>query len=62
MMIVAAVDGYAHMHGISASEAFDILRKYDVFTLIRKHYEVLHTQSLDECAEFADDVVTRLSA
>ncbi|GHU62799.1 hypothetical protein AGMMS49983_04950 [Clostridia bacterium] len=62
LMVVAAVVGYANSHGISAVEAFDMLRKYNVLALIRENYETLHTQSLDESVGFAEDVIARMTA
>jgi hypothetical protein len=61
LMIVAAVDGYAYKHGITASEALSIFRRHDIFSRLRNNYETLHTQSLDESAAFAEDVIARFS-
>ena len=62
LIIVAAVDGYAHAHGISALDAFDIFQRHDLFKVLRDNYETLHTQSLDESARFADDYISRQMA
>jgi hypothetical protein len=59
LLIVAAVEGYSHLHGISASKAFDLLDEQGVLALVRKNYKALHTQSLDETVGFVEDVMVR---
>jgi hypothetical protein len=59
LMIVVAAEQYAMKYGISTSEAFELFRKNEIHTLIRKHYNALHTQPLDESFYFADDVLKR---
>ncbi|MDR0506966.1 MAG: DUF3791 domain-containing protein [Dysgonamonadaceae bacterium] len=59
LMIVVAVEQYAMKYGISTSEAFELFRQNEIHTLIRKHYNALHTQPLDESFYFADDVLKR---
>jgi hypothetical protein len=58
-MVVAAVEGYSFIHGMETKEAFDLLRRYNVFELLRSQYDTLHTQSLDESVSFAEDVLSR---
>ena len=60
LMIVAAVERYAQRHRIPTAKSFAIFRQYGVNTLIRKHYNALHTQPLDECFYFAEDVIQRM--
>ncbi|MDR0537451.1 MAG: DUF3791 domain-containing protein [Tannerellaceae bacterium] len=57
LMIIVAAEQYAMKYGISTSEAFELLRENEIHTLIRKHYNALHTQPLDESLYFADNVL-----
>ena len=59
LIIVAAVERYADMHGIGVVEAFDLFKRYDLFSILRENYDTLHTQDLFEGALFADDYITR---
>jgi len=59
LMLVTAVERYAQQHHIPSADSFAIFRKYGVNKLIRKHYNTLHTQPLDECYYFAEDVIKR---
>ncbi|MDR2907311.1 MAG: DUF3791 domain-containing protein [Bacteroidales bacterium] len=59
LMLVAAVEQYAQHHRISTAKSFDIFRQYGINKLIRKHYNALHTQALDESFYFAEDVINR---
>jgi hypothetical protein len=59
LMLVAAVERYAQQHRIPTASSFDIFRQYGINTLIRKHYNALHTQPLDESFYFAEDVINR---
>lgn len=61
LLVVNAIDGYAHNHGISMHEAVKVFKKNDMFALIRSQYEVLHTLALDESVQFAEDVLARRS-
>jgi hypothetical protein len=36
---------------------FALFDKYGIATLIREDYEVMHTQSLEESINFADDIL-----
>ena len=62
LIIVAAVERYASMHGIVTVEAFDLFKRYDLFSILRENYETLHTQGLFEGAFFADDYISRQTA
>jgi hypothetical protein len=59
LMLVAAVERYAQQHRIPTASSFDIFRQYGINKLIRKHYNALHTQPLDESFYFAEDVINR---
>jgi hypothetical protein len=62
LILVAAVDGYAHTHNMSPVEAFDTFERYGLFEILRENYETLHTQELFEGARFADDYISRHTA
>ena len=59
LMLVAAVEQYAQKYGIPTIESLMIFRQYDITSLIRQHYNALHTQSLEESFYFADDIIKR---
>ena len=62
LIIVAAVEQYANMHGIGVVEAFDLFKKHDLFSILRECYDTLHTQDLFEGAFFADEYIARRTA
>ena len=57
LMLVAAVEQYAQKHKISAAASYALFREYGVNNLIRKHYNALHTQPLNESYYFAEDIL-----
>jgi len=57
LMFVYAVEGYSHRHKISEQEVFILFRKHGINQLLCKNYNALHTQDLDECISFAEDVI-----
>ena len=59
LLVVTAIQGYAENHHISESEAFDRFSMHNIQNLIRKQYDALHTQSLEETIDFAEDVMRR---
>jgi hypothetical protein len=61
LLVVAAVEIYAQRHNMAARDVFTLFAKNDIANLIRSQYEALHTQSLDESASFAEDVLSRTS-
>ena len=61
LMIVVAVEQYARKYNLPTSRAFTIFRENGINSLIRKRYNSLHTQPLDESFYFADDVLKRNS-
>ena len=62
LLVVAAVEGYALKHGISAKEAISLFFQKDLMRTIRSNYGALHTQSLSESVAFAEDVLARQDA
>ena len=62
LLVVAAVQGYSLKHGIPASETAVLFSHKGLFDIIRANYEVLHTQSLEESASFAEDILARMDA
>jgi hypothetical protein len=62
LLVVAAVEGYALKHNVSARDALELFDKHGLLAIIRAHYGALHTQALDESAAFAEDVLGRLGA
>jgi hypothetical protein len=59
LMLVAAVEGYSQRHNMEPSDVLKLFIKNNINTLIRSQYETLHTQSLDESASFAEDILNR---
>lgn len=59
LIVVYAVDEYAKRHSIPTADAYALFRRYDVITALRENYNTLHTQALDESADFAADVLRR---
>jgi len=62
LLVVVAVEGYSMKHGIPASEVAQLFCKHGLFDAIRSNFEILHTQSLEESAAFADDILARIGA
>ncbi|GHV80866.1 hypothetical protein AGMMS49944_26570 [Spirochaetia bacterium] len=59
LLVVAAVEGYAHRHNIAAAETLELFTKNRITDLIRSNYDTLHTQELEESLGFAEDVLER---
>jgi len=59
LMLVAAVEQYAKKYNMPTAASLSIFQKYGINTLIRKHYNALHTQPLDESFHFAEDILKR---
>ena len=62
LLVVAAVEGYARRHRLPARTVIELFVSCGLLQLIRQSYPVLHTQSLDETVEFAEDVLARARA
>ena len=58
LMLVYAVEGYSQRHNIPEKDVISLFKKYGINDLIRKNYEALHTQDLDESISFAEDVLS----
>jgi len=56
-LIVCAVEGYSHRHNLPEKDIVILFRKHGINHLIRKNYDALHTQDLDESIFFAEDVL-----
>ena len=59
LMLVAAVEQYAQKYGMPTIKSLMLFRQYGITSLIRQHYNALHTQPLDESFYFADDIIKR---
>jgi hypothetical protein len=62
LLVVAAVEGYSRRHRVPARETISTFASEGLLRLIRDNYPVLHTQSLDESVDFAEDVLARTGA
>ncbi|MCL1833219.1 MAG: DUF3791 domain-containing protein [Leptospirales bacterium] len=58
LMLVYAVEGYSQRHNLLEKDVIILFRKHKINHLLRKNYNALHTQDLDECISFAEDVLT----
>ncbi len=59
LMIVYAVEGYSQRYGMPEKDVLSLFKKHGINTLIRQHYNALHTQDLDESISFAEDILSR---
>jgi hypothetical protein len=57
LMFVYAVEGYSQRHNLPEKDVMTLFRKHEINRLIRKNYNALHTQDLDESISFAEDVL-----
>jgi hypothetical protein len=57
LIVVAAIDRYADMHGMSNLEAYALFKRHGLLEILRENYATLHTQGLFEGAVFADDYI-----
>ncbi|MDR1212923.1 MAG: DUF3791 domain-containing protein [Propionibacteriaceae bacterium] len=62
LLVVAAVEGYSRRHHVPARETIRTFAREGLLRLIRDNYPVLHSQSLDESVDFAEDVLARTGA
>jgi len=58
LMLVYAVEGYAHRYELPEKDVLALFRSHGIGRLIRENYNALHTQDLDECISFAEDVLS----
>ncbi len=59
LLVVAAVEGYAHNHNLQEKDAYQMLAKRNLLSLVREQYPALHTQPLEETVSFVEDVMKR---
>ena len=57
LMIVYAVEGYSQRHKLPEKDVLALFRENGINRLIRKNYNALHTQGLDEGISFAEDAL-----
>jgi hypothetical protein len=57
LLIVCAVEGYAHRHNMTTRETLKLFREYGLTDAIRQSYGCLHTQDIDETIYFAEDYI-----
>jgi hypothetical protein len=57
LLIVYAVEGFAHIHNMTPQETLKLFREYGVTQAIRRCYGALHTQDMDEAVYFAEDYI-----
>ena len=58
LMLVYAVEGFSQRHNLPEREVITLFQKHGIAQLIRKNYNALHTQELDESISFAEDVLS----
>ena len=59
LMFVYAVEGYSQRHNLTEKDVITLFRKHKINKLIIKNYNALHTQDLDECISFSEDVLAK---
>lgn len=59
LLVVAALEGYSYKYHMDSKNVYKLFEQNNIFRLLRSQYEVLHTQSLDECLAFAEDILER---
>ena len=57
LMLVYAVEGCSWRHNMPEKDVISLFQKHGINHLIRKNYNALHTQDLDESISFAEDVL-----
>jgi hypothetical protein len=57
LLIVCAVEGYAHRHNMTPQATLKLFREYGVTGAIRQSYSGLHTQDIDETVYFVEDYI-----
>jgi hypothetical protein len=58
LMLVYAVEGYSQRHKLPEKDVLALFKKHGICSLLRDNYNALHTQDLDECISFAEDVLS----
>lgn len=57
LMLVYAVEGYSHRYNLPEKDVINLFKKYGINQLIRKNYNALHSQDMDESIAFAEDIL-----
>jgi hypothetical protein len=57
LMIVYAVEGYAQRHGLQEKDVLALFQENGINRLIRKNFNALHIQGLDEGISFAENIL-----
>jgi hypothetical protein len=57
LSIIVAVEGYAQRHNMSEKNVFELMKKYEINTMLRSAWDVLHTQALEESINYVEDVL-----
>ncbi len=58
-MVVAAIEGYSHRHGLSTKETYWRFRIHNVIHMLRDNYDELKAQSIDQYIDFCEDILRR---
>jgi len=58
LMVVYAVEGYSYRHNLTEKDVLILFKNHGINHLIRKNYNALHTQDVDESISFAEDVLS----
>ncbi|WFR57768.1 DUF3791 domain-containing protein [Anaerocolumna sp. AGMB13025] len=59
LMVVEAIEGYAHNHALNAKDVLELFTRKGIIPLLRSQYQALHSQSLEESIYFVEDVLRR---
>lgn len=62
LLVVTAIEGFAEKHHLSEEEVYEKFSRYGIIDLVRAEYDALHTQPLEETAQFVEDVMSRYEA
>lgn len=60
LLVVEAIEGFAYRHNMTTLETYQLFYNNNIINLIREHYNVLHTQDLEESIFFVEDVLRRM--
>lgn len=57
LIIVATVEEYGLRHQMPVKDVLSLFEKYNMLSLLRTQYEVLHMMDLSEGVNFAEEVL-----
>ena len=60
LMVVYAIEGYSFRHNLPEKDVAVLFREHGIYSFIRKNYNALHTQDLDENISFAEDILNKV--